>query len=171
MWRYRLGQGLRRLRARVRPPDGAEAQRALPGQAWALFQRMSPGDRDHCLRVYRLLRTEGVVDDAVLQAALLHDVGKAEARLTLAHRTVIVLLGRLWPAWLERLAAPGQAAWRRAFWVDQHHGELGAQRCAQAGCPAAVASLVRHHETRPDRIDDAGLREQVALLAAADDRC
>ena len=170
-WSYRLEQGVSRLRALLLPPDLSPAQRLLSPQAFALFERMGPGDRAHCLDVLDLLQQEGVTCPNLLKAALLHDVGKAEGNLTLAYRTVIVLVRRFRPAGLEWLADPRAGHWRYPFWVHLHHAELGAARCAQAGCSPQVTALVRHHEAAPETIADEPLCAQLALLAAADDRC
>jgi hypothetical protein len=170
-WSYRLQQGLSRLRALLQPPDLSPAERLLSSQAFTLFQRMGPGDRAHCLRVLDLLQEEGVTCPDLLKAALLHDVGKAEGNLTLAYRTVIVLVRRFRPAGLERLAHPRAGHWRYPFWVHLHHAELGAARCAQVGCSPQVTALVRYHEAAPETIADEQLCIQLALLAAADDRC
>ncbi|MBC7236837.1 MAG: hypothetical protein H5T69_13440 [Chloroflexi bacterium] len=170
-WGYRLWQGVMRLRALVSPPDATDAQRLLSAEAWALFRGLSAGDRAHSLRVLNALRQRGVSSTELLQAALLHDVGKAEGRLTLVHRTFIVCLRRLKPGWLVRLANPQPDSWRYPFYVYLRHAELGAERCAQAGCSPAVVALVRHHEKPLDQISDAALRAGVALLAEADDRC
>jgi hypothetical protein len=170
-WSYRLQQGLSRLRALLLPPDLSPAECLLSPQALALFQRMGPGDRAHSLQVLDVLQREGVSCPDLLQAALLHDVGKAEGNLSLAYRTVIVIVRRFWPAGIERLADPRMGNWRHPFWVHLHHAELGAARCAQADCSPKVIALVRHHEAILESITDEQLCAKIALLAAADDRC
>jgi hypothetical protein len=134
-----------------------------PAQA-ELFARMDRQDQRHCLDVYDSLIRAGHRDDELLQAALLHDVGKSTlpselGRITVWHRVAIVLLQSLAPNRLERLAAEGRArgrGWKVPFAVHQEHAKASAQLAAEAGCTPAVTDLIRahhrgHHDREPDR--------------------
>jgi len=145
-WRYRVGQFLGRLGARPTDEDLRLASEVLPPKALALFRTMAPGDQRHSLRVLRRLRGEGHCGPILEQAALLHDVGKAGAGLTLAHRSLTVILERVAPAFLQRLAGPAPRGWRRPFHAHLHHAEIGAARVAEAGCDPLVVALVRYHD-------------------------
>lgn len=169
-WAYRARQFWARLTAPWRHLDEGAAQQVLPPAAWALYARMSSGDRQHALQVLERLRAEGAWPDAVEQAALLHDVGKARARLTLMHRTLVVLLQALSPAALLRLAGDGTPAWRRPFYVQAHHAEIGAADCAQAGCPPETVSLVRAHQGADHAALAPEWRSAAAALHRADER-
>lgn len=151
--------------------DHSMAQAVLPDAAYKLFEEMPPGDRTHVLCVLRALREKGPVLPDVEQAALLHDVGKVGGGLTLLHRALIVLLSGVNAHWLDRLGTPDPVSWRYPFYVHGHHAELGARRCEQAGCSPLLVALVRHHESALDIVDDPGLREQLAVLRMADDKC
>jgi hypothetical protein len=171
---YRLRQGWNRLRVALRPGlvDDEPARRILSSRGWALFRRMSPGDRAHALCVWRALQNEGPLPKEVAAAALLHDVGKAGAGLTLPYRTVIVLLRALRPAWLERLGASKTPAWRRPFWGHLHHAEVGAVRCGAARCTPLTIALVRWHDAALDAApEDPALRHWLPRLYRADDAC
>lgn len=142
----RAKQFFRATFARVRRAEYALVEARLsPAQA-ALFRRMPRCDQRHCLDVFNTLYDAGYQDEALLQAALIHDVGKVEGRLTLGHRVAVVLLERFAPGWLARLAADGRG-WKAPFVVHVRHAHLGAQRAARAGClPDTVMLIDRHHD-------------------------
>ncbi len=169
---YRLRQFWRRLWARDAAGAREVAWQVLSPAAYALFCALDPGDQLHAWDVWRLLQREGQPSPALAQAALLHDVGKAGAGLTLAHRAVIVLLRKVHPAALQWLARPQPGTWRYPFYVQLHHAELGAAACAQAGCSPATVALVRHHEDHaPDVLSGTPWREDLLALQAADEAC
>ena len=182
---YRVGQFFRALTARVSGEDIARATDILPPRARGLFCRQARQDQRHALAVYRTLRREGHTDAELLQAALLHDVGKAAAPLPAWQRAIIVFMGRFTPrllAGLGQAAArdltesnPGEPApslarmWRRPFIAHAMHPEIGACWAEAGGCSALTVSLIRHHHDqvggrRPDE------QARLAALQAADGR-
>ena len=143
----RVGQFRRALAARRRPPDPAPAQQALPEPLFALFGRMPAEDRRHALAVMALLVSRGEADAALLQAALLHDVGKAEAGVRLHHRVSRVLLrGTARSLWRWLAASP--TGWRRPYWVMSNHPARGAVWVETQGGDADVVALIRYHESK-----------------------
>jgi len=146
--RYRAGQFFRGLIAAVRPDERALVAKWLSPAERAIFDGMPRRDRRHSLDVFHTLRQAGYTDPALLEAALLHDAGKSDPRLTLAHRVAVVLLRRFAPAWLERWAHDGRG-WKAGFSVHMQHPERGAQMAAQAGSAAEVVELIRVHQTHP----------------------
>jgi hypothetical protein len=142
---YRAGQFFRAVFARIRPNERIlVCQHLTPAQA-ALFWQMARADQRHGLDVLYTLQRAGHDDPVLLQAALLHDVGKAAVRLTLWHRVGAVLIGRFAPRWLDRLARD-RRGWTAAFAVHIRHPEIGARRAAEAGCSAEVVDLIRRHQ-------------------------
>lgn len=148
---------------RIRPDEYALARSYLVPVQFALFERMARCDQRHCLDVFYTLYAAGHRDCALLQAALIHDAGKAAGRLTVWHRVAVVLMSAFAPRWLQRLAAQDRG-WRAPFAVHVQHPYQGARWAAEVGCsPDVVALIHRHHESNPkDR--------RLALLIWADER-
>ncbi|MFQ6100368.1 MAG: HD domain-containing protein [Anaerolineae bacterium] len=165
--RYRVGQSLRALIARVPEEEVEQATRTLTPGARALFRRQAIQDQRHALEVYHTLRQAGHTNPQLLAAALLHDVGKAAAQLSLWQRASIVLLNRFAPRLLARLSWGEPRGWRRPFVVHAQHPRTGARWAQEAGCsPLTVALIWRHqdrlasYETEEDQL--------LAALQAAD---
>jgi hypothetical protein len=169
--RYRAGQFFAALGARRHPPDEAPAARILPPDMLALFGRMPVEDRRHGLEVLARLEAGGAQDPVLLQAALLHDVGKAEAGVGLVHRVARVALRGLCPP-LWRWLSQTPTGWRRPFWAVANHPARGAAWVASLGADPALERLIRHHEAAlpEDGSDDADIDRQRAL-AAVDAQC
>ncbi|MBN1640444.1 MAG: hypothetical protein JXA09_04340 [Anaerolineae bacterium] len=141
---YRVRQFFRALLARVDPGERALVAQVLsPAQA-ALFGQMARGDQRHGLDVFHALRAAGHDDRALLEAALLHDVGKTAVGLTLLHRVVVVLLDAAAPSLIGRLAGDGKG-WRAPFAAHVRHAEIGASKALSAGCSPETAALIRRH--------------------------
>jgi hypothetical protein len=170
-WAYRVRQFWMHLNARRRPVDDAPARAVLQGPAMALFASMPKDDQIHGLCVLATLRSEGPCPPELAAAALLHDVGKAEANLHLAARTLIVLVRAVRPSWLTALARQPWAPWRRQLQAQLAHAERGAELCACAGCAPLTVALVRHHEQPEPVAMDAEQRGWLHRLQQADDRC
>jgi hypothetical protein len=156
--RYRLGQFVRALlTAHVPEEEVEQAVRVLTPQAQELFHRQAVQDQRHALAVYQALRRAGHANPQLLAAALLHDVGKAAARLPAWQRAIIVLLERFAP---HLLACLGQgepqgpmrrlpSGWRRPFIINAQHPETGARWAQEAGCLPLTVALIRRHQNRP----------------------
>ncbi len=167
---YRVRQftaGLLAYRRALTPAERREVQAVLPVRAQPLFDAMPRNDQRHSLNVLRALRAAGYDHPALLQAALLHDTAKRAARLTLLHRTAIVLLrayrSDLLAQW-ARGSLPHRDDWRRPFWLYTHHAEQGAADAAAAGCDTLTCLLMRHHQ---DHLPVAGLDAATLHLLAA----
>ncbi len=158
---YRGRQFFGALRPRIDAGLRAEALGPLREPERQLFESMTRRDQQHCLEVYRRLRTQGHDDHELLTAALLHDVGKG--RVALWHRVAYVLLEAGATGLLARLAAPGEGqGWRQALYRCRHHPKLGAELARRAGSSASVVALIGAEEVAADG-------GRLAALQAADD--
>lgn len=168
---YRLRQGFGRLGAQLRPGklELHWAREHLPEPYWRLFEAMPRGDQWHGLCVAQRLAAQGWQDADLLAAALLHDVGKANSGLTLAHRTLIILLRWLRVGWFERLTTSDQG-WHRPFYAHRYHAALGAELLAVAEASPEIIALVKAHEGHGEAVSP-GLAAQLEALIAADDAC
>lgn len=150
----RLRQGVRALLPAHPAPLPTRFAPGLPEPVIAAWRRLSPYDQRHLIAVAGDLHTAGQ-PERVVQAGLLHDIGKA-GRVTIVDRVALVLLGRLAPGARTRLAArqrPLPAL--NGLHLLLRHAEAGADLLERAGMPAEIVWLVRHHERD---IDHAGLR-------------
>ncbi|NOX61791.1 MAG: HD domain-containing protein [Chloroflexi bacterium] len=150
----RIARGLENLFIGFRQVDDGPAEALLAPPLLALYRRMSKADRAHSLRVLQWLRERGQDDPDLLAAALLHDCGKAAARLAVWQRTLKVLLKRFAPRQWERISRPAQPDnWRYPFYVLRIHPALGADWVAEAGGGELLVWLIRFHEIDPDPAD------------------
>lgn len=167
---YRVGQFVTAVRSAVRPPDPTPAREVLPPDLLALFHRMPPADRAHGLTVLSELQAAGHEDPVLLQAALIHDVGKAEARVTVVHRVARVLLRWIAPSVWDWLAG-GPTGWRRPFWVVANHPARGAVWVETSGGSPELVALIRYHEDdTPDAWAGTVQARRHEALAAVDAR-
>jgi hypothetical protein len=155
-WAARIRRVRVYLRAQVRPAERDALAGWLGSGQLALFDRMPRADQRHGLDVVAALRADGVGDDEVLAAGLLHDAGKGPS-VRLVHR-VAWSLGQRYGAWVWR-ATGVLPTFRRGLDRMRRHAELSAELAAQAGCSVRTVELIRRQEAP---VDDAGRR----LLAA-----
>lgn len=167
--RYRVEQFVRALIAQHAVPEQRirEAARILSPEARALFLQQAPQDQRHALAVYETLLENGHTREELLQAALLHDVGKAAARLRPWQRGIFVLAERFAP-WALRHTVHSEADRSQSPLADYaNHAEIGARWVTNAGCSPLTAKLVRQHE-QPLENDDPELAGLLAALQTAD---
>lgn len=146
-----MRQGIRALHPRI-PAEREEVLAAMLTEPQAdAFRALPAADQAHLLRVFHILKAGGVHDRDLLTAALLHDLGKVapDGRVRLMDRVLCVLLGRLAPAMLTRLAGLPAPAWRRGLALAVHHAELGAGRVAALGGSDRTCWLIDNHHTSP----------------------
>ncbi|HEX8231415.1 MAG TPA: hypothetical protein VF826_19210 [Chloroflexia bacterium] len=176
-WLYRSRQFFAALGVgtRLSREDLAEARRVLGPDLYRAFAAMPPPYKRHGLSVYRKVLSAGGSDEALLQAALLHDSGKYDPSsgryVTVLHRVAVVLLEALPPGrpvleWLSReRTARGLTGYLfYPFYLSKHHPRSGANTARDHGASPELVRLIAEHQ-HSDATDEA-LRH----LQAADDR-
>jgi HD domain len=156
----------------ARAEDLAWTESILTPATMTEFRRLPNHDQRHALGVARAVQTQlqgtpDADDPRWLAAALLHDVGKLDARLGVYGRVVATVSGavagrRTADAWSERRGIT------RRIGLYLRHPELGASRIRLAGGPEEAAQWAEAHHT-PDSWPDLPLPpDVVAALDAAD---
>lgn len=148
----------------------AEIQAILSEAEFELFLRFDQGEQWHSYQVMRTLQDAGHDQPELLQAALLHDVGKTRSPLTVWDRSLIVAVKKVLPG---KTAVWGQnptQEWQRPFVVKAQHPEWGAEMAEAADSCALVVNLIRRHQD--DLLETDGVEEDklLRLLQWADDQ-
>jgi putative nucleotidyltransferase with HDIG domain len=156
-WAYRVRQARSAHRVAVTDADRQEALGQLEPVLGALFLRMAARDQLHALRVMRRL---GDAEPLLRRAALLHDVGKIEAPMGTAGRSLVVLARATGTVpLLARLPGLGPRV-RRYL----EHPGIGAQLLRVAGADNSLVEIVAEHASeRPSH-------PETAILQAMDER-
>lgn len=155
MWHigfYRLQQFWHGWRALIDPAELSAALAYLPLAAQVYFQRLPTDAQRHSLNVLKTLQQRTDVNDELAAAALLHDIGKLAADeagvpITLWVRGPLVVLEKLAPQWLARMASADiQQGWRYLLYVHLMHPAIGAQWAQVWGCTPLTCWLIEHHQ-------------------------
>jgi hypothetical protein len=171
--RHLAGRFTRALWPGPPPPDDvAWAETILTVAGFAQFRRQPNHDQRHAIGVARdvqarLAGTEYAGDPRWLSAALLHDIGKLDARLGVYGRAVATVSGAV----AGRDSAEHwstSSGFTRRVGLYLRHAELGADRIRIAGEPEVAAQWsAAHHE--PSTWPELPIPEPVvAALDAAD---
>ncbi len=165
---YRVRQFALAVGAAINPEHADSLKEYLQGPQLELFRGMSSIDRHHCSAVFRFLREAGETDESLLQAALLHDVGKTMGPVRIWHRVIAVLAKAFAPQLYERMDGRPES-WSYPLYVHRQHAVLGAEMARRAHCEPEVVWLIAHHEDTPDEIKSPGRKNTLlAALRAAD---
>jgi len=146
---YRASQFFHALFARLTPEDKLVIEKTLSPSLVEVFQRMSPSDQLHGLRVLRSICTAGEADPTLCAAALLHDAGKSRHPFRLWDRIVVVLGTALIPDAIERWGAGEPRGWRRPFVIAAQHPQWGAEIVRAAGGREELITLISRHQEIP----------------------
>ena len=147
-WAAKVRQFRSHVTARVGVDERAELTDWVAPPQLALFDSMHIADQRHGLDVVATLRADGVSDDDVLLAGLLHDAGKGHIGVW---PRVAYSLGQEYGSLVWRVASfvPG---WRRALQRLRDHAETSAVLAVDAGCSARTVELIRHQDAPIDPV-------------------
>jgi hypothetical protein len=138
----------------LRPAEQAEVSGLLAPGLRRLFWDQPDADQRHALECARAVAAAAPGRPELVEAALLHDVGKRRSGLGVVGRVVASVLG------MAGVARRGRV---RAY---LEHGPRGAAELAAAGAAPLTVAYARHHHaaTPPAGVDPADW----AVLRAAD---
>ena len=146
---HRVSQFWRHSSARVTEIEIRKAEGILGAKLSAFFLELPVNDQRHGLDVLATI-DNSVPDPPLLlrQAALLHDVGKAGAALSVLERSTSVFLAALSPGLLTAVLRlrPGLKR-RHAIYAD--HARVGAARLRSVGAAELAGVVAEHHSDRP----------------------
>lgn len=134
-----------------------------------LFYRYSYGDQWHTYNVLKTLESVGQTDPAMQTAALLHDIGKTDVKLTLWDRTLIVLASAFVPDKVDEWGDGSLDGWKRPFIVKKKHAEWSANLTRAIGTDPLAVKLMHHHQDKLP-IDDTILSDLLTQFQWADDQ-
>ncbi len=158
----RVWQLVRSLRARPLNAQETEYLRGLLNEKQAaLFVALVPYEQRHALNVCRTLAAGGFgADRELMQAALLHDLGKRDHAtgryVPLWGKCANVALSALGgPRLIARLASPDPRSWCYIFYLQSNHETRSAELAREAGSSSKVVTLVAHSQIRATQNDPA----------------
>jgi hypothetical protein len=139
--------------ARLSEAERQTVMSLLTEEESRIFFEQSQKDQAHGFDAALVILDSGQSTAGRLRAALLHDVGKRNARLG--------LLGRVAASIFIKLGLP----LTKRFKLYRDHGLVGAADLEAAGSPSLVVECARaHHSSRPSVLSE----EDWALLQSAD---
>lgn len=162
----RVKQFFRALTAEISVDDEKYVMEHLDAQEQKLFFALQETDQYHSLHVaYTIERLviegkQGIDREFLIRCALLHDIGKADYKLTIRKKIFTVLVTTFAPKLADELELKGD----RSIYIYRNHAELGAQKLQQLGLFEEAKVIARHHS--PPRDDDS---RELKLLRMADD--
>lgn len=166
----RLRQTWQLVCAWGRTVPNERAKSWLNSAEFVLFCQMPRSDRQHHLRVFDLLRSEGHHHPALLEAALLHDVGKTRFRFMLPHKVLVVLVKAFAPKYFAAWGAAEPKGWKRPFAISAQHPAWGAEMAAKTGASPLAIELIARHQEKPIVPSDDEIDRLLRYLQSADDR-
>ncbi len=133
------------------PDDLAWAGSILTAAEFDLWRRQSDYDQSHAVRVARRVErrlgsTAYAGDTLWPSAALMHDVGKLEADLSLSERAIATLASRVVEVATVRRWAASAVGTKRRIGLYLIHGEIGAGMIRAAGGRETIAAWTEVHQ-------------------------
>jgi hypothetical protein len=149
---YRARQFWNTLTATPSPEYLKDVRALLNPKQVEFFERLSPADQAHAIRVMNWLRRHGEDHPDLLVSALLHDVGKTRYPLSVWERVIGVVFSQIFPSQAEMWGAGELEAgswkriWLKPFVIARQHPRWSAEMVAQSGGSSRVVYLIRNHQ-------------------------
>ncbi len=162
----RAKQFYRALTAKISIDDEKYIMAHLNAVEQKLFFALSDIDQYHSLKVaYTIERLiiqdkTGIDREFLIRCALLHDIGKADGKMTIRDKIFTVLVTTFAPRIADELEINGN----NAIYIYRNHAEIGARKLQRLGLFNEAKIIARHHS--PPRDDDS---RELKLLKIADD--
>lgn len=142
---YRVKQFFWSLDTRMDRDDIEYAKSNLSASQHELFSRLSRQEQKHSIKVAREVEEEcareGIEPDDMVRVALLHDVGKLNARLNPIDKSLLVLGDKLSGGRIRNLG------WRKVD-VYFNHGAMGRELLKGMGLSERSLYLIENHHNR-----------------------
>lgn len=124
-------------------PDISIAEEYLNPRELQLFNRLPSYEKRHAIDTAVTLMgfNAGNKRDILIEAALLHDIGKLGSRVGLIKKSVLVLMNRFFPQVSRRLARN-----INMFNIYYNHNIIGARILKNINVDSEVIKLVEHHQ-------------------------
>ena len=143
---YRIRQAWRAAVVKPRPSDEFLVNKMLTPSMVAKFNQLKPYDQAHSIHIYHRLVQAGEIQNDLLVAALLHDIGKICYPLSLWERVVIVVFNSLFPGASQNWGKGDPSSWRRPFVVAENHPAWGSKIALEAGASPLAATIIDRHQ-------------------------
>ena len=166
---------VRRREARGEAADRDWARSILTPAEFDLWSRLSAHDRRHTIQVarrveQRLASTVYTGDTLWPAAALMHDIGKGEADLTLLERVVATVATRMMTVDRARRWMGSRGKTKRRLGLYFRHGEVGAALIRRAGGREPIAAWTEIHQADDSqRLEELGWPEVVVEALSQSD--
>lgn len=124
-------------------PDISIAEEYLNTQELQLFMKLPSYEKRHAIDTAVTLMgfNTGKNRDILIEAALLHDIGKLGSGVGLIKKSILVLMNRFFPDASRRLAKN-----IKMFNVYYNHNIIGAGILKNINADSEVIELVKHHQ-------------------------
>lgn len=160
--------------ARLTQPDLELIDAYLDEAGKFLFFQMNRVDQKHSVAVARAVIAEAGCKQEIdlttlVQAALLHDIGKVEGELNVANRLIAGFVRRIFPSLRDKYSRSCRSGWlkiRYGFYVDRVHPLRGSYMAKIVGIEKSVVDLIRHHHDPPRE----GQTPELTFLQLADNK-
>ncbi|SDK07905.1 HD domain-containing protein [Natronincola ferrireducens] len=142
---YRGKQFFQGLTAKIHERDLDFIEIYLSPEEKELFSQLRKSEQRHSLNVAYGCQEKVPHDRELIQAALLHDIGKIGSNLTLMNKSFVVLA--------QALKLPHQVLpsfLKKAMYFKNYHAELGYRLLNNLPLSEKVLFLVRNHHKKND---------------------